>query len=492
MFTIDIYFHSDKNVALPEKVNIKLGDPIKVTDLVQMLLVLHPSLSALLPTRRTEESLADFLDVQLNGNKIPLSATVSDDHGETQLTLIIKDVKGEDVVYGPLHGIKVVELARFISGPYCGLMLADLGADVIKVEKPIGEESRHFAPFHNEHSLYAAALNRNKRAITLDFRHPKAKDVLTRLIRWADIVIENFRPGTMEKMGFGPDRIHDINPGAILVRCSGFGQSGPLKHRPGVDAIGQAMGGLMSLTGTEDTPPTVAGAFIADYTTGMNAAIGALAALHNRNKTGKGQVVDVSLYESVVSMLVSAIPDSYLHGRVPARTGNRDRFAAPSDIYPTKDDRWIYIAAANDGLWERLCKLMGREELLDDPRLKTVTDRVNRVEEIDAAVQQWTKKLTSAELIAALDEAGVPAAPIQDVNDLVNDPHLRERGQIVQTQLPDGTDIAVSGVTTKLSETPGSIRRGVPAIGQHNEEVYTHELGFSKEEWNGLKQEGVC
>lgn len=392
---------------------------------------------------------------------------------------------------GSLEGIKVVDLSRFISGPYCGLLLADMGAEVIKVEKPTGEDSRKFPPFADEDSLYTAVLNRNKRAITLDYRHPRAGEVLTKLIKWADIVIENFRPGTMEEMGFGPDVIHTLNPGAILVRCSGFGQTGPLKNRSGFDAIGQAMSGIMSLTGSADGPPQVAGVFVADYTTGMHACVGALSALHYRNQTGVGQVVDVSLLECAVSMLVSAIPDNYLHGTQPPRTGNRDRFATPSNAYNAKDG-WLYIAASNEGLWVRLCKLMNRLDLLDQPHLKTVVLRYNNVEEVDAIVQEWVGRFEAEELITMLEEVGIPCAPIRDIDAVLNDPHLRERQQIVETTLPNGTKIPVSGVTIKLSKTPGEIRYSAPGIGQNNEKVYQAELGFSEEDWEQLRDEGVC
>ncbi|OUM87687.1 MAG: hypothetical protein BAA01_09815 [Bacillus thermozeamaize] len=392
---------------------------------------------------------------------------------------------------GALHGIKVVELARFIAGPYCGLLLADMGAEVIKVERPGGEDSRKFAPFHNGESLYAAALNRNKRSITLNYRHPMARNVLTRLFQWADIIIENFRPGTMESMGFGFDKIQEINPKAILVRCSGFGQTGPLNHRPGFDAIGQAMGGVMWMTGRAEDPPLMAGVFVADYATGMHAAVGALAALHNREKTGRGQVVDVSLLESVVSMLVSAIPDNALHGNEPPRMGNRDRYAAPSNAYRTKDG-WVFIAASNDGLWERLCGVMGRPDLLERDEFKTVSLRYANVEEVDRIVGEWAAGLTEEHVLRLLDEAGIPCAPIRNIRQILNDPHLWERGQITETTLPDGTKIPVSGVTIKLSETPGSLRYPVPAAGQHNEEVYRHILGFSEAEWLELKGKGVC
>jgi len=390
----------------------------------------------------------------------------------------------------PIEGVKVVDLSRFIAGPFCGLLLADMGAEVIKVEKPGGEDSRHLPPFVEGDSLYTAALNRNKRAITLNYRHPRAKEVLTRLFKWADIVVENFRPGTMEEMGFGPEQIKQINPRVILVRSSGFGQSGPMRHRPGFDAIAQAMSGLMSMTGRESDPPLLAGTFVADYATGIYAALGAVAALHYRQMTGEGQVVDVSLFESAVSMLVSAIPAYFLTGALPPRSGNRDRFAAPCNAYRARDG-WIYLACSNNGLWARLCGLMGRTDLLEAPHLQTPAMRLQHVDELDTIVGDWVANDTVDELVKILDEAGLPCAPVWTIDRLISDPHLRERGQIVDVEHPTAGTIPLSGVTIKFSRTPGAIRYGPPLVGQHNAEVYMHELGYEEGEWNQLKEEGV-
>lgn len=391
---------------------------------------------------------------------------------------------------GPLEGIKVVDLSRLIAGPYCGMLLADMGAEVIKVEKPTGEDTRHVPPLVEQDSLYTVSLNRNKRAITLDFRHPRAKEVLTKLFKWADIIIENFRPGTLEKMGFEPKYIHEINSRAIIVRCSGFGQTGPLKHRPGFDPIAQAMSGIMSLTGRAEDPPLMCGTSVIDYMTGVHAAAGALSALHVRNKTNKGQVIDVSLYETAASLLVSAIPNYHVNETVPERTGNQDRYSAPANTYKAKDG-WVYINAFNDGLWATLCKAMGQEELVQDERFHNVSTRVENVNKIDEMIQDWVSQYTRNEAVEILDKHGVPCGPVQNVDDLLKDEHLREREQIIDVDHPTIGEIPVSGVTVKLSETPGKIRYNPPLVGQHNEEVYMNELEFDKVYYETLKSEGV-
>jgi len=392
---------------------------------------------------------------------------------------------------GAIDGIKVVDLSRFIAGPYCGLLLADMGADVVKVEKPGGEDARNLPPFAKGESLYLAALNRNKRGVTLDYRHPCAIEVLTRLIRWADILIENFRPGTMEKMGFGPEKALEMNPGLIFVRCSGFGQTGPLKHRPGFDAIAQAMSGLMSLTGRQNDPPLLAGTFCIDYAAGAHAAVGALAALHSRNRTGKGQVVDVSLFETAVSMLVGAIPDYQLNGAVPKRWGNRDRCAAPCNAYSARD-AWVYLACSSPGLWQRLCRIMGRQDLFEDPRFNSDKLRFQNVEELDEIVQSWVSGYKADELVAMMDKQGIPCAKVCGIPDIVNDPHLLERQQIVEVDHPTVGRMKLSGATVKFSETPGAVRLGPPLLGQHNQQVYQQELGYSEAEWQRMQDQGVC
>lgn len=394
---------------------------------------------------------------------------------------------------GPLVGLKIADLSRYISGPYCGMMLADMGAEVIKVEKSSGEDTRNIPPFFNNtegDSHYTAAFNRNKRAITLNFREKGAKEVLRKLFEWADVIIENFRPGTLEKMGFPPETIHEINPRVIIARCSAFGQTGPYSHRPGFDAVAQAMGGIMSITGREEDPPLLAGTYIIDYVTGMHATIGILSALNHRRITGKGQVVDVSLYESAVSMLVSMIPTYDQTKTIPERVGNGDRYAAPANAFETKNG-WVYVLASNQSLWENLCKLMKREDLLVNDQFKSVSDRIKNKDEINIIVQEWTLNYERDELIALLDHYGIPCAPIQEISDILQDEHLKQRKQIVPVPHPKLGDVAMSGVTIKLSDSPGEIRYGIPLIGQHNDEIYLKELGFNLKEYEEMKSKGI-
>lgn len=389
-----------------------------------------------------------------------------------------------------LNGIKVLDLSRFISGPYCGMLLADMGAEVVKVEKKGGEDTRHVPPFYDNESLYTASLNRNKKAITLDYRHAKAKEILSDLISWADIIIENFRPGTMEKMGFGPEKIKEINKQAILVRCSGFGQTGPLKQRPGFDAIAQAMGGLMSMTGHEGEPPLLSGTYIVDYATGLHAAVGALSALNYVNQIGKGQVVDISLYESAVSMLVAALPTYDVNKSLPERVGSGDRYAAPVNAFQTKDG-WIYLSAPNQGIWKKLCVLMDRKDLLEDPNLQVESQRVEKTEEVNQYVEEWVKKYKKNEIVKLLDQEGIPCAPVQNLDEIIRDEHLWERDQLIKVKQPNGKEATMSGVTIKLSETPGEVKLDAPSVGQHNEDFYVKELGMKKDEFLQLKEENL-
>jgi len=389
-----------------------------------------------------------------------------------------------------LKNIKVVDLSRLIAGPYCGMLLADMGAEVIKVEKPIGEDTRHVPPLVESDSLYTSSLNRNKRAVTIDFRHEQAKPVLKRMFEWADIIIENFRPGTLEKMGFSPEYIHEFNPRAIIVRCSGFGQTGPYKSRPGFDPIAQAMGGIMSLTGKEEDPPLMCGTSVIDYTTGLNAAVGALSALHSRHDTDKGQVVDVSLYESAVSMLLSAIPNYYINKTLPERTGNQDRYSAPANTYKAKDG-WVYINAFSDKLWAVLCESIGKEKLKSDARFNTVSKRVDNVNEINKIIDNWVKTRTKNDIVNYLTEKGVPCGPVQNVDEILKDEHLLEREQIIYVEHPTAGEIPLSGINAKLSNTPGKIRYHPPLVGEHNKEVYLNEFSFTNEEYDILLKNKV-
>ena len=384
---------------------------------------------------------------------------------------------------GSLEGIKVLDLSRFIAGPVCAMQLADLCADVVKVErKGAGEETRQNQPQLNGQSLYFLSFNRNKRSMTLDFRHPDDQALLRKLIVKADILIENFRPGTMEKMGCGWEDLKKLNPRLIMVRISGFGQSGPLSQRPCFDAIAQAMSGLMSITGQPDGPPTMAGTFMVDYTSGLYAAIGTLAALNARRDTGRGQLVEASLLESAVSLLMSAIPEQAQLGQTMSRMGNTDRYAAPVNSYQAGDGAWVYLSAGTDTLFPKLLKVMERTELLDDPRFGSTTDRLNNSKAINAVVADWVKNQTAEEVVALMDRAGVPCAKVATIDEVIVNPQLAARRQIVDIEHPIAGTYSTHGVTVSLSDTPGTIRRPPPTVGQHTAEILTEWCGNDQAE----------
>jgi crotonobetainyl-CoA:carnitine CoA-transferase CaiB-like acyl-CoA transferase len=372
----------------------------------------------------------------------------------------------------PLQGIKVLDLSRFIAGPHCTMLLGDMGADVIKIEKKgAGDDSRHFPPFQNGESLYSMALNRNKRSITLNFRDKRAQDLLRAMVKTADVLVENFRPGTMESMGCGWDDLREINPRLIMTRLSGFGQTGPYSQRPGFDGIAQAMSGLMELTGHPDGPPMLAGTFYIDYMSGMYATTATLAALHAREATGKGQMVDVALLDSAVSMLTTAISTQVNKGLTLTRTGNRDRYSSPANVFKTGSGDFILILSGTNPLFKRLTQAMGREDLAADSRFANVESRLQNASALEAIIQEWIDTLTIDQALEAISGAGVPCAKVASPADVVENPQLLHRKQIVEVEHPTAGRVAMSGVTMHLSENPLSIRRAPPRLGEH-----THAL----------------
>lgn len=373
---------------------------------------------------------------------------------------------------GSLEGIKVLDLSRYIAGPMCAMQLADMGADVIKVERTgAGEDTRQNLPQMNGESLYFMTFNRNKRSVALDFRDPGDQEKLRRLASKADVLIENFRPGTMEKMGCGWDELHALNRRLVMVRISGFGQSGPLANRACFDAIAQAMSGLMSMTGQADGPPTLAGTFMVDYSSALYATIGTLGALHARQTTGKGQLVEATLLESAISLLVTAIPEQAQLDTTMSRCGNLDRYTAPVNSYLASDGGWVYLAAGTDALFPRLAAAMKQPALLDDERFATAHTRLANRLAIDAVVAEWIKNQTADEVVDAMDAAAVPCAKVATLDEVVQNPQLLAREQIVDIDHPVAGRYTTHGVTVKLSDTPGSIRRPPPTVGQHSEEV---------------------
>ncbi len=376
-----------------------------------------------------------------------------------------------------LEGVKVLDLSRYIAGPYCAMLLGDMGAEVVKIEPPgAGEYARCALPAVGGTSLYTFIVNRNKKSVALDLRSDEGRTLLRELVQAADVLVENFRPGTMEDMGFGWDVLHALNPRLVMARISGFGQDGPLAHKQCFDGVAQAMSGLMDLTGSEDGPPTMIGSFMVDYTTGMYAAMGVLAALNSRHASGVGQVVDVSLLESATSFLMTAIPEHALFGTTMTRRGSRDRYVAPSNTFEAGDGRYVLIVGGDDNMFPRLVRAMGREDLLADPRFATMADRLAHTAEIEAVVAQWMKQHDADALVAMLEAEGLPCAKVATIDEVARSEQLRHRGHIVDIPFA-GRTVPVQGVTMHLSDTPLTVRRAIPQVGEHNAEVLREWLG---------------
>ena len=393
---------------------------------------------------------------------------------------------------GALDGVRVVDLSRFIAGPYCAMLLGDMGADVIKVEPPgRGENSRSFAPFVEGESLYTMVFNRNKRSLTLDLRSDRGKDLLRRLLRKADVLVENFVPGTLEKMGFDVDTLKALNPRLIVTRISGFGQSGPLSRTPCFDVIAQTMSGLMDITGDLDGRPTMAGTYVVDYSTGLYATIGTLGALQARNRTGTGQVVDVALLDSALSMLMTAIPEQLLLGRTMTRRGNRDRYGAPANTFPTGDGAWVHLVVAGEPMFQALANAMGRADLAQDVRFQDNTARMQNVEELEKLIIEWTATLTASELLSELQEIGVPSAKVASVSEIVEHAHLAHRGQILNMDHPKAGKVPMQGFSVQFGESPMRLRHPPPMLGEHTGEVLEEWLAMTPDQITRLRSSGA-
>jgi len=378
-----------------------------------------------------------------------------------------------------LNGIKVLDLSRYIAGPFCGQVLGDLGADVVKVERlDGGEEGRRVGEMIDGETLFFLGANRNKRSLSLDFRHPDGQALLRRLAATADILIENFRPGTLEKMGCGYDVLSAANPGLVLVRISGFGQEGPMASHACFDGAAQAHSGIMTLTGQPDGPPTMAGVFVSDYSTALYATIAALAALQARQSTGRGQVVEATLMDSALSMLTTQIAESQVLGIDHTRLGNRDRYLAPSHCFKSRDGKWVYIVAGNDHHFARFAEAMGRPELVADARFSTFVARNAHVAELEAIIDAWGLATDAADILDRLHAVGVPCEPVAEIPDVIANPQLRHRGQIADVPHPSGGTVPVPASAIRMSETPPAVHRGPPALGAHTDEVLADWLGL--------------
>ncbi|WP_029620292.1 CaiB/BaiF CoA transferase family protein [Pseudorhizobium marinum] len=392
----------------------------------------------------------------------------------------------------PLQGIKVLDLTRFIAGPHCGMILGDMGADVVKVEKKgSGDDSRHFPPFQGGESLYGMALNRNKRSITLNFREARAQDLLRLMVKEADILLENFRPGTMEQMGCGWKELSAINPRLIMTRLSGFGQDGPYAQRPGFDGIAQAMSGLMGLTGAPDGPPYLAGTFYIDYMTAMYGATATLGALNARHLTDRGQMIDVSLLDSAVSLLTTAIPTRINKGETLTRTGNRDRYSSPANVFETGSGDFVLLLSGTNPLFGRLAEAIGQPELSADSCFSTVDARLQNAEAIEQVLRGWIGARETDVVLEVIGRAGVPCAKVATIDEVVENPQLRHRDQIVEIDHPTAGKVSTAGVTMKLSDTPLSIRRPSPTLGQHTSEILLEWLALTDRQIEELMEDAV-
>ncbi|HUQ28828.1 MAG TPA: CaiB/BaiF CoA-transferase family protein [Usitatibacter sp.] len=391
---------------------------------------------------------------------------------------------------GPLSNLKVVELGTLIAGPYCARLLAEFGADVVKVETPgDGDPLRKWRRLHEGTSLWWYAQARNKKCVAVNLREPDGQAIVRKLAADADIVVENFRPGTLEKWGLGYDALSRENPGLIMVRISGFGQTGPYKERPGFGAIGESMGGMRYVTGYPDRAPVRVGISIGDSLAAMFGVIGALAAVHHRAASGKGQVVDVALYEAVFAMMESMLPEFGLDGYVRERTGASLPGIVPSNTYPCKDGSYVVIGANADSIFKRMMRAIGRAEFADDPALSSNDGRARRTGELDQAIEEWTRSVTLDEAMQVLESAEVPAGRIYSIADIAADLHYRARGMIERHRLGD-KDLLLPGIVPKLSRTPGETRWVGPKLGEHTDAVLA-SLGYASAEIAALRSRGI-
>lgn len=393
---------------------------------------------------------------------------------------------------GTLTNLTVLDLTRVLAGPYCGMMLADMGANVIKIERPgVGDDSRSMYPRENGESYYFMNLNRNKRSMTLDLKSEAGKEVFKKLVEKADIVIENYRPGVMDRLGLGYEALRRINPGIIYGCVSGFGHYGPYKDRPGYDIIGQAMSGLMSTTGWPDSGPTRTGTAISDVMGGISMCTGVLAAYISRMHTGRGQKVDVALVDSMVSSL-EIINQIYLaSGRLPGRIGNRYEAAYPYDSFRTRDGEMV-IGAGNDKLYRLLCGAMGRPDLAEAPEYATNIDRIEHWESLKAVIEAWLGGFSTGEATELLLNAGVPAAPIYNIRQVAEDPHIAgAREMFVEIEHPKIGKMKITGNQIKLSETPVRYARPAPLLGQHTREILGEILGMDDRTYAAYASRGA-
>lgn len=391
-----------------------------------------------------------------------------------------------------LTGVKVLEMGALIAGPYASALLAQFGADVIKIEPPKnGDPLRKWRKLHNGTSLWWYTQSRNKKSVTLDLKSEECREIVRKLVAEADIVIENFRPGTLEGWGLGWEQLSAINPNLIMVRISGYGQTGPSSQRPGFAAIAECMGGLRYVSGYQDRAPVRVGVSLGDTLASLYGVVGALMAMyHLKVNGGKGQYIDVALYEAVFAVMESLIPEYAMTGHIRERSGAALPGIAPSNTYQCSDGRYVAIAGNGDSIFKRLMTAIGREDLAQDPELAYNDGRARNVEMLDRVISEWTGRHGLEEILKVLDEASVPSGRIYTAEDIMNDEHYRARGMFQQVELPDGQQMTLPGIVPKLSATPGRTKWIGPTLGQHTQEVLD-SIGVTPEQLARLRASGL-
>jgi crotonobetainyl-CoA:carnitine CoA-transferase CaiB-like acyl-CoA transferase len=394
----------------------------------------------------------------------------------------------------PLEGVRILEMGQLLAGPFAGLLLAWFGAEVIKIEPPRGGDPlRKWRKVYKGTALWWYILGRNKKCVTLNLKDPRAHEIIKKLAAQVDVVIENFKPATLEKWGLGFEDLKRINPKLIMARISGYGQTGPYASRPGYANVAEGFSGMRYVTGFPDRPPARANLSMGDTLAGLHAALGILLSLYHRDarQTGQGQMVDVAIYEACFNMMESLVPEYDKLGVIRERQGAKLSGIVPTNTYPTKDGKYIIIGGNGDTIFKRLMVAAGREDLANDPRLAHNEGRVEREAMIDAAIEQWTRARAYDELHEALDQAAVPNGPIYNAADIVRDPHYHARGMFEDVDIGEGEKVKLPTLIPKLSETPGKTEWAGPPLGAHNREVYGGLLGMSDEQIARLQAEGV-
>lgn len=392
----------------------------------------------------------------------------------------------------PLVNLRVIEMGQLIAGPFAAKTLADFGADVIKIEPPkVGDALRKWRLLKDGTSVWWQVQSRNKRSLSLDLKQPEAQDIVRTLIQEADILIENFRPGTLEGWGLDPEKLLEHNPKLIVLRISGYGQTGPYRDKPGFGVVAEAMGGLRHLTAEPGRVPVRVGVSIGDTLASLHGVIGILLALQERHQSGKGQIIDIALYEAVFNCMESLLPEYSAFGEVRQAGGSALPGIAPSNAYLCADGGYVLVAGNGDSIFKRLMGMIGRNDLANDPALENNDGRVARVVELDQAIGEWAKTMTTDQALQLLDSVAVPAGKIYTVADIANDPHFKARGNIETIQMHDGSKLDVPGVIPKLSRTPGSIKTLAPSIGENTDEIL-RSIGLTEIQLASLKERGVA